>query len=113
MRRVIVLCGLLAACHAPSGAKPDAVRVETWEVKNDSPCDAPVRIQTYGGEQVQKLGTVPAGTTQSFNVFSTLMKGNAVTATPIEPDGTSLCRNNQNLRSKVLVRKLLPSGEVN
>jgi|SRR5687768_3180896 len=109
MRRVIALCGLLAACHPPAGAAPGTVRVETWEVKNESPCDAPVRIQTYGGQLVQSLGTVPAGTAQSFNVFATLMKGNAITATPVEPDGTSLCRNNQNLLSKVIVRKLEPS----
>ena len=109
MRRAIVPCGLLAACHAP-GAKPNSAVVESWEVKNDSPCDAPVRIQTYGGELVQRLGTVPAGTTQSFDVFSTLMKGNTVTAYPVEPGGGS-CQNNPLYESKVVVRKL-PSREV-
>ena len=100
MRRVIVLCGFLAACHAPAGSKPEPVRVQTWEIKNGSPCDAPVRISTYGGQLVQSLGTVPAGTTQFFQVFSSLTKGNSVSADPIEPDGR-LCRNDWNILKRV------------
>ena len=106
MRRVIALCGLLVACHAPGGGKPEAVRVETWEVKNGTPCDAVVSINTLGGQLVRKLGTVPTGTTEFFDVFSNLTKGNAVSAWPLEPDGTSLCRNNWDLVRKVVVRKL-------
>ena len=106
MRRVIALCGLLAACHASGGAKPLAFGVETWEVKNDTPCDAPVRIQSYGGQVVRSLGTVPAGTTQFFEVHSTLMKSNYISAYPIEPDGR-VCRNNQNFDKRVTVRQVV------
>jgi hypothetical protein len=100
----------LAACHASGGAKPRNFGVQTFEVKNDTPCDAPVRVQTYGGELVMRLGTVPAGTTQSFDVLATLIKGNSVTADPLEPDGT-LCRNNPNFWKRVVVRKLTPPSQ--
>ena len=110
MRHLIVLCVLLAACHASGGAKPRNFGVQRFEVKNDTPCDAPVRLQTHGGELVMRLGTVPAGTTQTFDVLETVMKGNGVTAWPVEPDGR-LCYNNPNFEKKVVIRKLTPPSQ--
>jgi hypothetical protein len=107
VRRVIALCVLLAACHTPGASEePQPVKIEVWEVANGTPCEAAVLISSYGGQPVQKLGTVPSGGTQSFYVMSTLLKGNAVWAVPLEADGTSLCQNNQNFMKKVVVRKV-------
>lgn len=111
MHRAIVLCGLLAACHATSGDPPEPIRIENWEVTNGSPCDAHVRILNYTGQLVQNLGIVAPQASQTFRVLSTLMKGNGIDAVPLEPDGRSLCRNNQNLQRKVTVRQLPPSDE--
>jgi hypothetical protein len=111
MIRAIILCGLLAACHAPAGDPPQPVQIETWEVTNGSPCDAHVQIRNYTGQLVQKLGIVAPETSQTFRVLSTLTRGNSVSAVPVEADGTSLCRNNQNLEKKVIVRKLSSSSE--
>ena len=106
MRRAIVLCGLLAACHASGSARPEAARVDTWEVANGSPCEARVRVADFRGRLVQNLGTVGAGATRSFQVPSILTRDYVVSAMPLEPDGKSLCGNHQNLVRMVVVRKL-------
>ena len=106
MRRPIALCWLLAACHSAGGVRPQASQLETWEVVNGSPCVAHVRIATSGSDLVQRVGTVPAWTTQSFDLMSTLTHGNSVQAVPVEPDGKSACRNDLSLLKKVVVRKV-------
>jgi len=85
----LLALGATSACaHRPPAPSSGP---EVWEVANASPCVANVAIVSRPtGQLFQRFGTVPAGTTQTYQ--TRVPSGFVLRANAVEADGITACR---------------------
>src|SRR5687767_9341871 len=90
-RVAVSLLALVAVAACAHRSPAPSSGPEVWEVANGSPCVAHVAIVSRPtGQLFQRFGTVPAGTTQTYQ--ARVPSGFVLRANAVEADGITACR---------------------